>query len=211
MPKAAHTEIGVILDESGSMGPIRDDVIGGYNTFIDTQKAEPGTAKFTLVVFNSELNVALDGVDIQRAEHLNEKNYRPGGMTALLDAIGTTIHSIGKRLADTPEDERPEKVIIAIMTDGAENASKEYTHERIMNMIKTQREEFSWEFIFLAAGQDAINESEKLGIGRGRTMEFSANSRGMGMSMSSMSKAVSSVRSSGMLDEDWKTAPEENK
>jgi hypothetical protein len=149
------SEIIIVLDESGSMGSCKSDTIGGVNLFLDNQKRIKGEVKVTLVKFSDYYKIINDAVPLDRVVYLDESNYTPSFCTALLDAVGKTINDIGKRLADTPESERPEKVIFAVITDGYENASHEFTRAQVFRMVTHQREKYSWEFIFLGADIDA--------------------------------------------------------
>jgi len=149
------TEIVIVLDESGSMGSVKNDTIGGFNEFLSSQKKIKGSANVTFVKFSDYYKVVNDGTDIKHVAELNESSYTPSFSTALLDAVGKTINSVGNRLADTPENKRPEKVIVAIITDGFENASREFTRLQISDMVKHQREKYDWEFLFLGADIDA--------------------------------------------------------
>lgn len=149
------TEIVVVLDESGSMGSCKQDTIGGFNEFLDTQSKIEGEANFTFVKFSDYYKVVNEGSPIEHVAKLNENNYSPSFSTALLDAVGKTINSIGNRLAKTPEDERPAKVIVTVITDGYENSSREFTKKQIFDMVKHQREKYDWEFLFLGADIDS--------------------------------------------------------
>jgi hypothetical protein len=149
------SEIVIILDESGSMATCMDDTIGGVNLFLDNQKRISGEAKVTVVKFSDIYEIINDSVPLDQVTYLDYFNYRPSNSTALLDAVGKTINNIGKRLADTPEADRPEKIIIAIITDGYENSSKEFSRSQVFSMVTHQREKYSWEFIFLGADIDA--------------------------------------------------------
>lgn len=149
------TEIVVILDESGSMSSCKSDTIGGFNEFVSSQKKIKGDANVTLVKFSDYYKVINDGTPLSHVALLNESNYTPSNSTALLDAVGKTINSIGVRLAKAPESERPEKVIFAIITDGEENSSKEFTRKQISEMITHQKDKYSWEFLFLGADIEA--------------------------------------------------------
>jgi len=149
------SEIIIILDESGSMASCIDDTIGGVNLFLDNQKRISGEARVTIVKFSDYYKIINNSVPLDQVAHLDYYNYSPSNSTALLDAVGKTINSIGKRLADTHEDKRPEKVIIAIITDGYENSSKEFSRSQVFSMVTHQREKYSWEFIFLGADIDA--------------------------------------------------------
>jgi len=187
------TEIVCVIDRSGSMQAVRSDAIGGFNSFIEEQKKVPGGATLTVVLFNHEYEflhrcVALEGVK------LDGENYVPGGTTALLDAVGRTIDDVGNRLSNTSEADRPGKVIVTILTDGLENASKDYTRNRINEMIKHQREKYGWEFVFLAANQDAFAEGASMGIPRDTTMAFAATPEGTKGAWSDTSRTVSRLR-----------------
>ncbi len=148
-------EIVVILDESGSMESCKADTISGVNLFLNNQKRISGEANVTLVKFSDYYKIINDSTPLDQIVYLDENNYIPANMTALLDAVGKTINSIGKRLADTPEDDKPEKVIIAVITDGYENASHEFSRKQIFDMVSLQKNKYSWEFIFLGANIDA--------------------------------------------------------
>ena len=147
-------EIVIILDESGSMESCKADTISGVNLFLNNQKRISGQANVTLVKFSDYYRIINDSVPLDQIVYLDENNYTPSNMTALLDAVGKTINSIGKRLADTNEDDRPEKVIFAVITDGYENASHEFSRKQIFDMVSHQKEKYSWEFIFLGANID---------------------------------------------------------
>lgn len=199
------TEIVFILDQSGSMGRLRDDTIGGYNTYIEDQKKEPGEAYLTTVLFDDKNVLLHDHVNLKDVHPLTEQDYRPGGCTALMDAIGKTINSVGQRLASTSEDERPAHVIFVITTDGYENASKEFTREKIKQMIEHQQSKYSWTFLFLGAGIDAYSEAESIGIGGVYAMSVQASNVGTANLYKSVTYASSAVRSSVTLDGlDWK-------
>lgn len=188
-------EIACVVDRSGSMYGIATDAIGGFNSFLESQKAEPGDAKLTLVLFDHEYQVTHDGVDIQSVPPLDDRTYEPSGTTALLDAIGRTINDVGNRLAATPEPERPHKVIVAILTDGLENASRNYSHAKVTEMIEHQKTVYGWEFVFLAANQDAISVARSMSIDADDAMPFLATKLGVRDAYASMSLKVSEKRS----------------
>ena len=194
MPKQDLSEIIVVLDKSGSMEAIKTDAIGGFNSFLDAQKQLPGEAKFTLVLFSNEYDVKISGKNLKKIAKLTKQTYIPNGQTALLDALGKTIDNVGVRLHSIPEEERPEKVIFAILTDGEENASKEYTLEKINEMIKHQTEVYSWEFVFLAANQDAMQAGASLGIQSHNTFSFIATPKGIQDAYRGLNDTVSSYR-----------------
>jgi len=149
------TEIVIVLDESGSMSSCKTDTIGGFNEFLSTQKKIKGEANVTLVKFSDYYKIVNDGTSLEHVAPLNESNYTPSYSTALLDAVGRTINSVGQRLAVTDEDKRPEKVIFAVITDGYENASTEFKREKIFEMVTHQKTKYNWEFLFLGADIDA--------------------------------------------------------
>lgn len=195
-------EIVVIVDRSGSMSVMRDEAIGGFNDFLQDQKDHPGQANFTLVLFDHEYLLVHDGVDVQGVPELNTKTYEPRGTTALLDAMGRTIDDVGERLANTPEENRPEKVIVCIITDGLENASKDYTRDRVTEMVEHQRDKYNWEFLFLAAGLGAVQSSQMVNM-QSSTYTVAATGKGMQDAYRYGTQTVSSYRSdAGSTDDD---------
>jgi hypothetical protein len=192
-----ETDVTVILDRSGSMEAIASDVIGGFNQFLSAQQRQPGDCRLTLVQFDDQYEVVYLARPIAGAARLTAKSFEPRGSTALLDAIGRTIDTTGTRLAALPEANRPDRVLLAIITDGEENASVHYTRERIFKMISSQQAVYGWAFLFLAANQDAIAEAATVGIGAQQSMNFAATGAGMRAASSAMSDAVSAFRSTG--------------
>ena len=190
------TEIICIIDRSGSMGGIADDAIGGFNTFLKTQKELPDSASLTLVLFNETVTIVHDGVDIKDVPDLDNKTYVPSGCTALFDAIGSTITKVEARHASS-QDGRPGKVIVAILTDGAENSSREFVHKTIFDMIERQKKECRWEFMFLAANQDAFAVSSSMGISH--ALNYAPTRAGTRKAAFCMASAVSSYRCSGKV------------
>lgn len=188
------SEIVCIIDRSGSMHSIVDDAIGGFNAFLEDQKKVDGEATLTFVQFDNEYEVVHENKPLNDVPNLDLNTYVPRGSTALLDAIGRTIDTVGKRLSNTPEDKRPNKVIVSILTDGEENASREYTLSKIKEMITHQKEKYNWEFIFLAANQDAFSEGFKLGIDSKDTFAFAANSVGTRNAYKNMGNVNKSYR-----------------
>jgi uncharacterized protein YegL len=200
MPKKDLTEIICVIDKSGSMYDIKNDAIEGFNTFLAEQKKQPGEATMTIVLFDTQYSFLVNGKSIQDVQELNSITYSPGGFTALLDAVGRAIDEVGQRLSNMPEEERPEKVIMAILTDGEENSSKEYSRQQVFDKIKHQKEIYKWEFIFLAAGQNAIQSAASIGINSNRAMNFVADADGIGHTYSVMGQSISSYRNSGNID-----------
>lgn len=192
-----YTDINVVLDKSGSMGMLRDDTIGGFNTFLKDQQDADGNAKITLIQFSTDYNFTHNAVDIQKAEPLNQQTYAPGGGTALLDAVGRCINETGQRLKELSEDKRPKQVIFMIITDGEENSSREFKREQIKKMIEHQQKKYDWEFIFLGANQDAFNEAAQMGI-VANVANWEGTSKGTAAAYSAVSSGLKSYRSAGV-------------
>jgi hypothetical protein len=194
MPIQNHTEIICIIDRSGSMEPITTESIDGFNNFLNEQKREEGTASVTLYLFNSNLSLIYENLSINSSPYLDKKNYIPNGGTALLDAIGTVIDSTGVRLSKTPEPNRPEKVLICILTDGEENQSRIYNRAEILKKITHQTVNYNWIFVFLGANQDSFSEAEKIGISKDYTSGFNSSKTGTTAGFKKLSKMTSSAR-----------------
>ena len=188
------TEMVFILDMSGSMVNLTSDTIGGYNSLINEQRKQPGEANITTVLFDHRYNLLHDRISIKDVPELTIREYMPSGMTAMLDAVGMTITSIGQKLNNTPEEERPGSVVVTIITDGMENASKEYTWKQVQSMIKEQREKYNWVFTFIGANIDVAKVSNDLGIDSRLSKSYTASKTGTSTVYSAMSKAVSYTR-----------------
>ncbi len=187
------TEITIVLDRSGSMSNVVADTVGGYNTFIETQrKANIGECRVSLAQFDDLYEIVYMGIPVEKVGPLT---FMPRGSTALLDAIGKTIAATGERYAKMPEAERPGKVLFVIITDGGENASKEYNRTKINEMIRVQRDSFSWDFIFLGANQDAIATGADLGLGMSKTMTYASNAQGTSDAFASVGAYALNTRS----------------
>lgn len=197
------TEIVFILDESGSMIPFVNDTIGGYNSFLDKQKGEQGDAYITTVMFSSEYFYLHNHQNVKEVEPLDTTTYQPGGVTALLDAVGSTIDAVGKRLANTKEENRPAKVIFVIITDGEENASREYTYQMVKDKIQHQTDVYSWEFLFLGANIDSAAMGRSIGISEINTADYAYSAKGIDSVYATLSNAVSNYRATGCLDSTW--------
>ncbi len=153
--KKGLTEIIFVLDESGSMGMIKNDAIGGFNEFLSNQRKIKGEAVFTFVKFDTRYNVVEEGALLENVNELSDDNYQPGGMTALLDAVGKTINKVSNRHATLDESEKPEKVLMVVFTDGEENASNEFRETKKVAKLVEQKEDEGWEILFLRADIDA--------------------------------------------------------
>jgi uncharacterized protein YegL len=187
------TEIIFLLDRSGSMGGLESDTIGGFNGFIDRQCKQKGETRLTAVLFDDQTEILWNGIDANHAR-LTDEEYYVRGCTALLDAVGKTISEAGRRLSQTEEGEKPGKVIFVITTDGMENASQEYTYEKVKRMIEHQKEKYSWEFIFMGANIDAAEEAESLGISKEDSFSFEASNHGVVKMYDMVCDAVSERR-----------------
>lgn len=202
--KENFTELVFILDRSGSMHGLESDTINGFNALIEKQKKLKGDARLTTVLFDTEYLLLHDGVNLKDVTPLTENDYRVGGLIALLDAIGKTVDSVGKRLSETPEVERPDRVLFVITTDGYENASKTYEISRIKEMIEHQRSKYSWEFLFLGANIDAIGAAEDLGISAKNAVRYRSDSKGVSLCYDrSLDTAVTSYRASRYIPNEW--------
>lgn len=187
------TEIALILDQSGSMESIKAGTLEGVNSFLLQQRTENDDhpVRLSLTLFSTGLELRHQSAPVTEIPDLNDATYDPAGGTALLDAIGTTVDGLGKRLAELPEDQRPGSVIVAIMTDGEENSSRRYTWHRISDMIRHQTEVYKWEFLFLGANQDAIATAARMNIVRENSATY-VQSDGSSMSaLRAVSKSVS--------------------
>ena len=198
------TEIVFILDRSGSMAGLEGDTIGGFNAMLEKQRKEPGEALISTVLFDNETEVIHDRVEIQRIEPLTNKDYYVRGCTALLDAVGGAIHHIGNVHKYAREEDRPEKTLFVITTDGMENASSKYSYDRVKMMIQRQQEKYGWEFIFLGANIDATREAARFGIREDHAANYHADSVGTAVIYEAMSEAVCSVRACRPMNADWK-------
>ncbi len=193
--KNDYSHVAIVLDRSGSMESVKSDTIGGFNEFLKKQKQETGSCTFSLVQFDHEYEVLEDFKDINKVSELNNKTFSPRGMTALYDAVGRTITSIGKKLSEMKEEDRPERVIFVIVTDGLENSSKEFTSDKISEMISHQTNIYKWQFMFLGANQDAIFAAGQIGIKSGNAMSYAATGTGVTkLFVQNLSKTVSNYR-----------------
>lgn len=188
------TDVTIILDRSGSMESIATDTIGGFNHFLEDQKKAQGECLLSLVQFDHEYTPVHSARPVRDVPPLTTKTYVPRGVTALLDAMGRTIVTTGERLAALDESARPGKVVVVVITDGLENASSEYTRDRVFALVKQQRESYSWEFVFLGANQDAILAGAGVAVAAANAMTFAANARGVRASYASLSSNMRGYR-----------------
>ena len=199
------TEIVFILDRSGSMAGLEEDTVGGFNAAIAEQKGKEGTALVSTVLFHHESAVLHDRVPIDRVSPMTRADYRVGGCTALLDAIGGAIHHIGNVHKYARPEDIPAHTVFLITTDGMENASGRYDLATVKAMIARQQERYGWEFVFLAANIDAAETAEGLGISRSRSANYDPDGEGVRVTYRAMCEAITSVRSGRSLDEEgWR-------
>ena len=189
------TELVIIIDKSGSMHGLENDVIGGFNSLIEEQSKE-GEVKVTAIFFNDKVNFIHEGIDIKEIKPLTKKQYQPSGCTALLDAIGDAISLIKAKHSKLEASELPTHTIFSIMTDGMENASREYSYKRIKNMITLQKK-CGWEFIFQAANINIEYEADRLGIDVDMAMHFEADSDGIAEAINGTSHRIYKMRQAG--------------
>ncbi len=187
------TELVFILDKSGSMADLVKDTVGGYNSLLKQNREASGEALVSTVLFDHRVEVLHDRVPIDQVKPLTEKDYVPGGCTALLDAVGGAIRYHERVQKILPEDYRPEHTLFCITTDGLENASKRYGYAQVKRMIEAGRER-GWEFLFLGANIDVAAEAGRLGIDEDCAVEFSATSDGCAAAFDEMCLASAAVR-----------------
>lgn len=188
------TEVVSIIDSSSSMCFLTDETIAGFNKFLNEQKEIEGDVNFSLITFSSEYKYLYDNTPIQNVKDLTRKEYDPHGFTAMNDAIGMAIDTVGKRLSNIDDKDRPQKVIFLIITDGQENSSKEYTTEKVSKMVKHQQDVYSWEFIFLGANIDVKKTANVYGFKGSKSATYNQSMEGTKDLFRSMSTALATER-----------------
>ncbi|MBR3872928.1 MAG: VWA domain-containing protein [Clostridia bacterium] len=206
------TELVFILDRSGSMAGLESDTIGGFNAMIEKQKKAEGKAVVSTVLFSNDSTVIHDRVDVQKIAPMTARDYHVGGCTALLDAMGKAIHHIGNVHKYAREEDRPEKTVFVITTDGMENASQRYTAEEIRAKIERQKSKYGWEFLFLGANIDAVETARRYGISEDRAVSYRSDSRGTRLNYEVLSDTVAHMRASENMavPANWKSRIEED-
>ena len=198
------TELVFILDRSGSMAGLVDDTIGGFNAMIQKQKGEAGEAYVSTVLFDNHTEVIHDRLDIRKVQLMTRKEYYVRGCTALLDALGETIHRIATIHKYAREEDCPEKTLFIITTDGKENASKHYSYDKVKQMVEKEKSKYGWEFLFLGANIDALDVAGRMGISADRAANYHSDEEGTALNYSVLSDAVAAVRCSRPLGSGWK-------
>ena len=197
--KEEYTYIGCVLDHSGSMGQGGkiEEARNGFNVFLEEQQKLEGEADIRITIFDDKIETIYKG-PVEKSPNLTRENFYPKGMTAYYDALGDTIITIGEELSNKPENERPSKVIILVITDGLENSSKEYSGYTIEEMIETQKNTYNWEFVFMGADESSIEDAKQFGIVN--TVLYSNDSIGTRSAYETMSAMTTSYRNSGVVD-----------
>ena len=198
-----RTELVFLLDRSGSMAGLEADTIGGYNNLIAKQQKEEGACRLTTVLFDNHYELLHDRISLKDVSPITDREYWVRGSTALLDAIGITISRITADQKLAAPSQRADKVLFVITTDGMENASREYSAARVRRMIEESKKQLGWEFLFLGANIDAIETASGFGIDASRAVNYRADSRGTQLNYEVLSRAVSNMRASGNLADDW--------
>lgn len=203
------TEIVFILDRSGSMSGLESDTIGGFNSMIDKQKKEDGECYVTTVLFDSVVETLHDRVKLSEISKMTDKEYFVRGSTALLDAIGSTIHHISNIHKYAREEDVPANTIFVITTDGMENSSREYSFDKVKKMIEKKKGK-GWEFIFLGANIDAVETAKSFGIVKENAVNYHCDAKGTAINFACVGKAVSSVRAKGKMGCAWREEIDED-
>ena len=205
------TELVMILDRSGSMSGLESDKIGGYNGMLKKQRETEGEVLVSTVLFDHNVEVLHDRVPLEKVTEISEKDYYVRGCTALLDAVGGAIHHIGNVHKYAREEDRPEKTIFVITTDGMENASRQYSYDRVKQMVERQKEKNGWEFLFLGANIDAIATAGRFGITADRAANYNSDHEGTALNYEVLSETVSAMRCcAAPIGGGWKKRIEED-
>lgn len=197
-------ELVFILDRSGSMSGLEADTIGGFNAMLERQKKEEGEVLVSTLLFDDRCEVLHDRLSLERVRPMTDREYYVRGCTALLDAIGGAIHHIGSIHKYARPEDRPEKTLFVITTDGMENASRQYTFRRVRQMVERQKRRYGWEFLFLGANMDAVEVAGSFGIDADRAANFHCDQRGTQLNYEVISEAVCELRVAGTLRPEWK-------
>ena len=197
------TEMVFILDRSGSMSGLESDTIGGFNSLIEKQKKADGTCFVSTVLFSDKMQTVHDRVALKEIPKMTENDYTPMGCTALYDAIGNTVAHITNIHRYIREEDVPTNTVFVIITDGYENASREYTHQKVKALVESKKEKDGWEFMFIGANIDAAATAETIGIGRNMAANYCADERGTGVVFDALAAPLMACRASQKIDADW--------
>lgn len=191
-----RSHITVILDRSGSMATIKDDIIAGFNSFLNSQKKLLSDCTFTLIQFDTvnPYEIIYDFKPISEVDGLNDNIFVPRGGTPLLDCIGRAIQDIGLKLTSN-ESKKVDKIFFVIITDGQENSSREFIKDDIVKLIKEKQSKDKWEFIFLSADLEAISDAYSYGINQEASALFYKNSKSIDLIMNKLSDEMLKARS----------------
>lgn len=197
------TEIVFILDRSGSMSGLESDTIGGFNSMLAKQQKQEGEAYISTVLFDNEMQVLHDRVSIRKVKPLTDEDYYVGGCTALLDAVGRSVKHIAHVHKYAREDDRPAKTMVVIITDGFENASREYSYRDVKKLITHEQEKYGWEFIFMGANIDAVAEADRFGIREERAVRYENDCEGVALNFDAVECCMESVRACAPIPKGW--------
>lgn len=206
-------ELVFILDRSGSMHGLENDTIGGFNSMIEKQKSEIGEVLVTTVLFDNQVEMLHNRIDICALKPMTRKEYFVRGTTALLDAIGSTITHISNNHMQMDRTYCPEKTLFVIITDGYENASREYSKSLVKEMIEREQKENNWEFLFLGANIDSVATASGFGIDADHSVDFHADEKGLQVNYDVLSEAICMKRAaapSARLNKSWKKRVEDD-
>ena len=208
--KKGLTEIVFILDRSGSMSGLEADTIGGFNGMLKKQRKQDGEALVSTVLFDDVCDVIHDRVPMEKVQEMTEDTYFVRGCTALLDAVGGAIHHIGNVHKYARDEDRPEKTIFIITTDGMENASRRYSFAKVKKMVERQKAKYGWEFLFLGANIDAIEAAGNIGIHADRAVTYQSDEEGTALNYEVMEAAIQKFRMGAPIPTGWKAPIEED-
>ena len=211
--KKGLTELVFILDRSGSMSGLEADTIGGFNGLIEKQKKEEGETYVSVVLFDDQTEVLYDRVDLKKVEPMNDNQYYVRGCTALLDAVGEAIHHIKNVHKYAREEDVPEKTLFIITTDGMENASRQYSYDRVRRMILDAQEKYHWEFMFLGANIDAVSVASSIGVSASRAVNYHSDKVGTKKTYGAIAGFMSAFAAAPKLSaipDDWREEIDED-
>ena len=204
------TELVFILDRSGSMAGLESDTIGGFNSLIEKQKKQEGKCYVSTILFDHETLVLHDRIDLQNVEPLTENDYQVRGCTALIDAIGSSIHHIANIHKYARPEDVPQNTMFVIMTDGMENASKKYSSRKVKKMIEHEKEKYGWEFLFIGANIDAVETADHFGINADRAVNYHADSQGTSIVYDAVEETICCMRACTPIADDWSNRIDED-